>query len=71
MAVVKGDELVKFITEQVVTYIETPKEVRRQAKEISKEYKESWKVHWFGMLPFAISMMVRQVRGNKGTPPKG
>jgi hypothetical protein len=70
-AMAKGDELVKFITEQVVTYIETPKEVRKQAKQSSKQHKESWQTRWFGMLPLAIRMLIQQARKSKGTPPQG
>jgi hypothetical protein len=67
----KGDELVKFITAQVVTYIETPKEMRKQAKVISKNHQENWEFRWFGMLPLAIRMLVRQALNNKTTPPPG
>ncbi|MBB3128855.1 hypothetical protein FHS19_003530 [Paenibacillus rhizosphaerae] len=45
-----GDELVKYITERVVSYMETPKEERRKQK-----YKEPWTVKWFGMIPFGLS----------------
>lgn len=46
-----GDELIKYITERVVNYIDTPKEVRRRAK-----VKESWTTRWFGMIPFSMSL---------------
>ncbi|MNI68781.1 hypothetical protein D3C73_1244930 [compost metagenome] len=59
-----GDDLVKFITQQVVTYIETPKEVRQQAKVSSKEQRESWTVRWFGMIPMSIRMGVQQMRSD-------
>jgi hypothetical protein len=66
----KGDEWIKFLMEQVVTYIETPKEVRKHAKLINKLNKESWQSRWFGMLPLAIRMMAQQFRKNKRTPPQ-
>ncbi|OZB96789.1 YqzE family protein [Paenibacillus sp. XY044] len=47
-----GDELVKYITERVVSYMETPKEERRKQK-----YKEPWTVKWFGMIPFSLSQL--------------
>jgi hypothetical protein len=66
----EGDELIKFLTEQVVTYFETPKEVRKHAKQINKINKENWQSRWFGMLPLAIRMMSQQFRKNKRTPPQ-
>ncbi|OPA81176.1 hypothetical protein BVG16_02270 [Paenibacillus selenitireducens] len=46
----KGDELVKYITERVVVYMETPKEVRKQ----NKQSKEPWVLRWFGYAPYSI-----------------
>lgn len=66
----KGDELVKLIIQQVVTYIDTPKEVRKQAKESSKEQRENWQTRWFGMLPMSISMLIDRIPNKKGTPPE-
>ncbi|MHA0857824.1 YqzE family protein [Paenibacillus sp. CMAA1364] len=47
-----GDELklVKYITEQVVTYIETPKEERKIKQ------KEPWSMKWFGMIPIGVTL---------------
>jgi hypothetical protein len=70
MADKERDELVKFLTEQVVTYFKTPKEVRKQAKQINKTNRESWQSRWFGMLPLAIGMITEQFRKNKRTPPQ-
>lgn len=53
----KGDELVKYITERVVDYVETPREIR---KERSKA-REPWTNRWFGMIPFSISLWVTQI----------
>ncbi|MFD1176690.1 YqzE family protein [Paenibacillus puldeungensis] len=53
-AMAKGDELVKYITERVVDYVETPREIRRER---TKE-KEPWARRWFGMIPFSISLWV-------------
>jgi hypothetical protein len=61
----KSDELVKYITQQVVTYIETPKDVRKQAKASSREQRESWQTRWFGMLPLATRMLIEQTKIKK------
>ena len=51
----KGDELVKYITVQVVEYFNTTPE-RKQQK---KAAKEPWQTRWFGMLPLAVSVWGR------------
>lgn len=56
-----GDDFVKYLTERVVKFVETPKEVRRQKKAGRKEVKEQWQYRWFGMLPFAIRMWFGRV----------
>ncbi|GIP56774.1 YqzE family protein [Paenibacillus woosongensis] len=60
----KGDELVKYITERVVNYIETPKDVRRS----QVKGKEPWSRRWFGMIPFSLGMWWGQTAhiGRKG-----
>ncbi|TXK85969.1 YqzE family protein [Paenibacillus sp. N3.4] len=61
----KSDELVKYITEQVVTYIETPKDVRQQVKALNKEKRENWQTRWFGLLPLATRMWIDQAKIKK------
>jgi hypothetical protein len=61
----KGDELVKYVTEQLLDYIETPKEVRRQVREHQKEIRVNWQYRWFGMIPFAIRMWLDGLRHKK------
>ncbi|MWV43761.1 YqzE family protein [Paenibacillus sp. HJL G12] len=51
-----GDELVKYITERVVTFMETPKEERRR----HTKPKEPWTAKWFGMIPLGLSLMKKQ-----------
>jgi len=50
----KSDELVKYLTVQVVKYIETPKDVRKQVRAGRKEVREQWQYRWFGLLPVAL-----------------
>ncbi|MEO2214042.1 YqzE family protein [Paenibacillus amylolyticus] len=50
----KSDELVKYITQRVVHYIDTPKEERKGRT----KRKEPWAMKWFGMIPFAVSLWV-------------
>ncbi|SDC25760.1 YqzE-like protein [Paenibacillus sp. UNCCL117] len=64
----KSDELVKYVTERVVRYIDTPREVRRQVRAGRKEAKEPWEVRWFGMLPLSIRMWRKRWLGGKDSP---
>ena len=43
----KSDELVKYITQRVVHFMDTPKEERKDRSKV----KEPWAMKWFGMLP--------------------
>ncbi|GAB6926369.1 hypothetical protein JCM10914A_03520 [Paenibacillus sp. JCM 10914] len=55
-----GDELIKYITERVVHYIDTPREVRRKAK-----VKEAWTTKWFGMIPLSVSIWKQDVTSKR------
>ncbi|WP_427052560.1 YqzE family protein [Paenibacillus sp. TC-CSREp1] len=55
----KGDELVKYITQRVVHYMDTPKDERKERRAQSRR-KEPWSIKWFGMIPFAVSLWVGQ-----------
>ncbi|ANE48261.1 hypothetical protein SY83_20420 [Paenibacillus swuensis] len=50
----KGEDLIKYITQQVVTYIDTPKEIRHQARNTAR--KEPWESKWFGMIPISLKL---------------
>lgn len=54
----KGDELVTYITQRIVRYIETPRDVRRS----QKKTREPWMNKWFGMMPLALKMWIKSVR---------
>lgn len=46
-------KLVKYITEQVVIYIETPKQERKRQASV----KETWSTKWFGMIPISLALL--------------
>lgn len=60
----KTDEYVKYIAERVVTYIDTPRDVRKQERARRRPY-EPWQSRWFGMIPFALGMWVSKLRSKK------
>jgi hypothetical protein len=55
----KGEELVQYITQKVVYYMETPKEERKLSRQLRRP-KEAWLSRWFGAVPFALSMWFEQ-----------
>ncbi|MHA7963817.1 YqzE family protein [Paenibacillus sp. CAU 1782] len=65
MAKGKGDDLVKFMTEQFVTYMETPREVRKQARTEAKAVREPWLTRWFGWGPLGLMLWWRGRNGRQ------
>ncbi|TYP73733.1 YqzE family protein [Paenibacillus methanolicus] len=53
------DDLIKYVTQQVVTYIDTPEEERRQKRQAAKAAREPWLTKWFGMAPVGIALWWR------------
>ena len=53
----KRDEILQQLTAKVVTYIDTPKEQRKQNRETEKQYKEHWTTRWFGILPASLRIL--------------
>ncbi|MDT3425862.1 ribonuclease PH [Paenibacillus forsythiae] len=47
-----GEELVKYITEKVVVYMESPRDSRAR----HQGGRQPWSQRWFGMLPLGLSM---------------
>jgi len=62
LAIAKADELIKYLTEQFVNYMETPREVRKQTRASQRELREQWQYRWFGMIPLAIRMWADGMR---------
>jgi hypothetical protein len=55
----KGDEYVKFMTEKLIAYIETPREERKQTNVLAKSRREHWLTRWFGWGPMSIMLWWR------------
>ncbi|MCR2803767.1 YqzE family protein [Paenibacillus soyae] len=54
MAVKGGSDLVKYMTERFVEYVETPAETRKQARTSAKAAREPWLIRWFGWGPAGL-----------------
>lgn len=50
-----SNDLIKYFTEQIVRYLDTPKEYR------PKKAKESLSYQWFGFIPLSISMFLQKI----------
>ncbi|MBD2870212.1 YqzE family protein [Paenibacillus arenilitoris] len=61
MAKIKGDEYVKFVTEQFVQYIETPKAERKQTRTSARAQREPWLTRWFGWGPMSLMLWWRGI----------
>jgi hypothetical protein len=59
---IKGNDYVKYMTEQVVSYIELPKDARKQRKLEHKAQRPQPPIgnRWFGALPFAIKSFFKR-----------
>lgn len=62
MVIIKGNDYVKFMTEQVVSYIDLPKEERRKKRLEQKAQRTQVTIgnKWFGVLPVAIKSMFKK-----------
>ncbi|GKU78307.1 YqzE family protein [Paenibacillus sp. L3-i20] len=54
-----GNDLVKYMTEQLVQYMETPADERKQAKRSAKAAREPWLTRWFGWGPVSFILWWR------------
>ncbi|MBB3110022.1 hypothetical protein FHS18_002085 [Paenibacillus phyllosphaerae] len=50
------DDLIKYVTQQLVTYMDTPGEQRKQKRQAAKAAREPWLTRWFGMAPIGIAL---------------
>ncbi|HZH58328.1 MAG TPA: YqzE family protein [Metabacillus sp.] len=57
------NDYVKYVTQQLVKYMDTPKETRKQQKEERKNQDSStayYSNRWFGVLPFAFKLFMNK-----------
>ncbi|KGP91944.1 hypothetical protein N780_16495 [Pontibacillus chungwhensis BH030062] len=54
-----GNDYVKFMTQEIVKYMDLPEDERKKRKE-QKKQQEAISSRWFGMLPFALKFMFKK-----------
>ncbi len=64
----EGNQLLKYITQRVAAYIDTPQEIRRRNKMMRP--REPWQYRWFGMIPLAFRIWLDNRRKRKEMPSK-
>lgn len=57
--IISGNDYVKFVTEQVVTYMDMPPEERKKKKEKQKNAHGMYANRWFGVLPFVFKIFIK------------
>lgn len=61
----KTNDYVKYVTQQIVNYVDTPSEQRKKQKEERKENKLPFAYRWFGLIPFALGQVFNKKKKNK------
>ncbi|WP_077621587.1 YqzE family protein [Sediminibacillus massiliensis] len=55
-----GNDYVKFMTQEIVRYMDTPQEERLKQKADKKGNSNEISGHWFGLLPFAFRLLIKK-----------
>jgi hypothetical protein len=58
--IISGNDYLKFMTEQVVSYIDLPAEERKKRKNEQKNSHQSYTNRWLGILPFAFRILIKR-----------
>lgn len=53
-------DYVKYMTQRIVKYMDTPKEERKQQRKKRKEQNVNYSNKWFGVLPFAFRLFFQR-----------
>lgn len=54
-----GNDLIKYVTVELVNYIEKPRDERKQTKASAKALREHWLTRWFGWGPISVMLWWR------------
>ncbi|AGA24193.1 Hypothetical protein YqzE [Bacillus subtilis subsp. subtilis str. BSP1] len=63
----KTNDYVKYMTQQFVKYIDTPRDERKERKEVRKETKTPVSQQLFGILPYGFRLLAEteKITANK------
>ncbi|MBO1512341.1 YqzE family protein [Metabacillus bambusae] len=57
------NDYVKYVTQQIVKYMDTPKEARKQQREERKNVETSstfYSNRWLGVIPFSLKLIMKK-----------
>jgi hypothetical protein len=57
-----GTDVVKYLTQKIVKYLDEPKAVRKERKLTKKNEKEPLLTYLFGVLPMGLGLVFRKKR---------
>ncbi len=55
-----GNDFIRHMTQQVVSYLDKPRDQRKQIRNSRKGGKQPFLTKWFGILPFALLMIFKK-----------
>ncbi|WP_208588398.1 YqzE family protein [Gracilibacillus suaedae] len=55
-----NNDYVKYMTQRIVKYMDTPKDERKKLKEERKQQEVVYSNKWFGVLPFAFRLLIQK-----------
>jgi hypothetical protein len=60
-----GNDYVKFLTKEIVIYLNTTSEEKKKRKSDKREKATSPIIHWFGMIPMSVKILFQHKRNSK------
>ncbi|WP_425432223.1 YqzE family protein [Gracilibacillus orientalis] len=60
MILLASNEYVKYMTQRIVKYMDTPKDERKKLKDERKQQEITYSNKWFGVLPFAFRLFIQK-----------
>ncbi|WP_078597096.1 YqzE family protein [Evansella clarkii] len=61
----KTNDYIKYMTQQIVSYADLPKEERLAKREEKRSARQPGIYHWFGLLPYAIMQPLKSIKRSK------
>ena len=59
------NDYVRFVTQQFVSYMDAPKEDRKQKKEQRRAEKEPFMNKWFGVMPLSLCFVLPKCKSKR------
>ncbi|MFS8650732.1 MAG: YqzE family protein [Caldibacillus sp.] len=69
MEKMKTNDYVKFLTETIISHLDTPKDVREEAKKMRKQQDEALLYKIFGTMPYMFMTGVKMAKKRRGIKP--